>query len=81
MGWAKPSGSVASLGLSQLWPVACKWGLKKQQNSSLGMVGVETFLRTSDFIIQNQSGPGMSTETGKVTSLCPDFHSNTCTSP
>lgn len=34
MGQAKPSGS--DLGLSQLWPVACKWGLRKQRNSFLG---------------------------------------------
>lgn len=57
VGWAKPSESVASLGHSQLWPVNCKWGLRKQQDSSLGIVGVETFLRTSDPSIQNQSGP------------------------
>lgn len=57
VGWAKPSESVTSLGHSQLWPVNCKWGLRKQHNLSLGVVGMETFLRALDLSIQNQSGP------------------------
>lgn len=37
MGWAKPHlESVVSLGHSQLWPVNCKWGLRKQHKSSGG---------------------------------------------